>query len=278
MLWTPKKGKLLRETNLGSVGAVAPGTAVSTGGGASTKGTPAQLIASTLFDAYKVKIWAWGYGASGVSSACALDILIGSATEEVIIPNLLAGFCGSMGGGAGKGKHWEFPLYIPAGSRLAVQAAGERVSTSLQVGIELYGGDGYPPWRVGGKVTTYGMGTVPDGTPIAPGVSGAEGAWTQVVASSSEDHFAFVPSFQLTATISSGARALSVDIGAGAAAESEIGGPYQYDTDTTEIMGGHYSGEPAFQDVPAGTRLAMRASSSSTNTGMTFNGVIHAMS
>lgn len=278
MLWTPQKGKLLRESNLGSVGASPAGTAVTTGGSASTKGTPAQLIASTSFDAYWVKIWAWGYGASGVSSACAVDILGGAATEEVIIPNLLAGFCGGLASAGGKGKCWELPLYIPAGTRLAAQAAGERTSTAVQIGIQLFGGAGPPPWRVASKVTTYGMGTVPDGTAIVPGASGVEGSWTQITGGTSEDHFGCFPSFQLSTSTAAAARGLSVDIGIGAATESEIGGPYVYDTDSTEAMGGYYAGFPVFQDIPSGSRLTMRASSSGNNTGMTFNGVIHAMS
>lgn len=278
MLWVPKKGKLLRESNLGSVGTSTPGTAVTTGGAASTKGTPATLVTSTSFDAYWVRLWAWGYSASATTSACVFDLLGGAATEEVLIANLLAGFCGGMAASTGKGKCWDFPLYIPAGTKLSAQAAGERISTSLQIGIQLFGGDGVPPWRVGGKVTTYGMGTVPDGTAIVPGVSGAEGSWTQITASTTEDHFAFVPSFQLTNTTSASARAYSVDIGVGAVTESEIGGPYLYDADITEAMGGYYAGFPAFADVPSGSRLTMRASSSNNNTSMTFNGVIHALS
>lgn len=50
MLWVPKKGKLLRESNLGSVGVVAMGTAVTTHATvASTKGTPATGTTATRY-------------------------------------------------------------------------------------------------------------------------------------------------------------------------------------------------------------------------------------
>lgn len=281
MLWTPKKGKLLRASNLGSVGATATvGTTVTTGASASVKGTAVELLnaASVPFDAYWVRIFAWNYFTSGVTSACAVDILGGAATEEVLIPNLLAGFCGGLAGSGKGGKCWDFPLYIPQGTRLAAQAAGERVSSAIQIGIQLYGGDGSPPWRVAGKVTTYGIGTVPDGTAITPGATGAEGAWTQITAATSEAHYGVVPSFQMTATTSAAGRAFSVDIGEDAATEVEIGGPYIYDCDATEGMGGYYAGFPVMQDIPSGTRLVMRASNSAANTGMTFNGALHCLS
>jgi hypothetical protein len=219
MLWVPQKRKLLRESNLGSVGVVAMGTAVTTHATvASTKGTPVSSSASTSFDAYWVRISARGYASSGVSSACAVDILAGAATEEVIIPNLLAGFCGSLAGRRRQGQNVGLPALHPSRHEAVCAGCGRARQHSLQIGIQLFGGDGSPPWRPAGKVTTYGMGTAPDGTAITPGVSNAEGSWTQITASTSEDHFGFVPSFQMTATTSA-VRALSLDIGAGAATE-----------------------------------------------------------
>ena len=277
MLWIPQKGRLLVQHNLGSVGDVTPGTTVTTGGTTSTKGTPAELIAATAFDAYWVVVTASGYSGSAAASDGAMDLLIGSATEEVLIPDMLFGQAPDLNSVPTAPRMWQFPLYIPAGSRLAVRAAGRRVSTNFQVGIVLYGGDGIPPFRVGRKVTTYGMGTVPAGTTITPGASGAEGSWTEIVASTTEDHFAFFPSFQVGNDTSMLLRCLSVDIGVGAATEQEIGGGYMYATGTTETMTGPFGHEwPIFADVPSGTRLVMRASCNGTLDS--YNGVIHAVS
>src|SRR5262245_10721750 len=113
MLWVPKKGILRVESNVGSAGTLEPGTVVTTSGSANTKGTPAELSASTAFDAYWVKIQAWGYAAGGVASQGSMDILVGAATEEVLIADLLMGYCGGGGTSAGNGpKMWDFPLYI----------------------------------------------------------------------------------------------------------------------------------------------------------------------
>ena len=277
MLWTPQKGIVRVQHNTGTVGTLTPGTSVTTGAAASTKGTAVELIASTSFDAFWVTIMAAIYGAAGSASEGSMDILTGAATEDILIPNLLMGYCGGMDG-AGKGpKRWDFPLYIPAGTRLAAQAAGALTSTAMQVWIFLYGGNGIPPFRVGTRVTTYGMGTVPNGTAITPGISGAEGSWTEIVASTTYDHFALVPSFQPSADSTINIRAYALDLGVGAATEEEIMRSYWYSADNGERMEGPLNSMPCFQDIPAASRLVMRVSNSGANDGG-YNGVIHGVS
>lgn len=265
------------QSNEAATGAATPGTSVTTGGSSNTKGTPAELISSTSFDSYWMKVIALNYGSDTATSEGSMDILIGAATEEVLIPDLLMGFCGYYGSASSKGpKIWDFPLYTPAGSRLAVQAAGARTATAFQVLIYLYGGNGYPPFRIGSKVTTYGIGTVPNGTTVTPGASGAEGTWTQITASTSADHFAFVPSYQVTNDTTTNNRTLQVDIGIGSATEEQIGS-WTYATASTESMEGPMNTMPAFQDVPASTRLVGRCSNSGTNDAG-YNMCIHCVS
>ncbi|HTJ17848.1 MAG TPA: hypothetical protein VL494_13805 [Steroidobacteraceae bacterium] len=278
MLWVPQKGVLRCDHNTGTVGATTVGTAVTTGASASTKGTPAQLIASTAFDAYWIRVCASAYASSGAASDGSLDIMVGAATEEIIIPDLLMGYCGdpvtSIGGMA---KTWDFPLYIPAGTRISAQAAGVRTATAMRVAIFLYGGDGYPPFRVGSKVVTYGMGTVPNATAVTPGASGAEGSWTQITASTSESHFAIVPSLQQNNNTNMVARALAMDIGVGAATEEEILQSSWWGIGSTETVAGPMNGMPCFQDIPAATRLTARMSCSGTTSG-TYEVALHAVS
>jgi hypothetical protein len=279
MLWVPQKGIWRMETNVGTVGANPYGTSVTTGGAAATKGTVVQLIASTAFDAYWITVLATGYGLAATDSQGALDILIGAATEEVLIPNLLMGFCSPTNSATGVGpKRWDFPLYIPAGSRIAAQAAGQRVSTAMRVSVFLYGGDALPPFRVGRKVTTYGMGTVPFGTTIVPGASAAEGAWTQITASTSEDHFCFVPSFQAGTDTTLTRLMFSYDIGIGAATETEMVQGYLFTTTDNEMMRGPENPMPGFFDAPSGSRIVARVSNSGVNDAGNYNTVIHAVS
>lgn len=277
MLWVPQKGIIRVDHNTGSAGAANPGTAVTTGASSSTKGTPAELITSTAFDSYWMTVIASNFGLSATASEAALDILVGAATEDVLIANLLYGYAGGNAGSTSGPRRWDFPLYIPAGTRIAAQAASARVSSNVRVLIYLYGGHSIPPFRVGTRVTTYGMGTVPNGTTITPGASNAEGSWTQITASTSEDHFCLSHSFQPSADTTINNLTQAVDIGVGSATEEEVAGQYWYRTDSAEHIEGPWNTMPAFVDVPAGSRLVMRASNSGVNDGG-YNGVIHAVS
>lgn len=268
MLATPKRDYLV-QSNVGSVGTLTPGTSITTGAAAGTKGTAVQLIASTNFDAYWVRVVATGLGASAVASEACLDILIGAATESILIPDLLAGMSSTPG------KFWDFPLYVPAGSRLAAQAASTRTSFAFNVEIYLLGG-GLPLTPYGTKVTTYGA-TAPNGVAITPGFSAAEGAWTQIVASTSEDHIAVVPSMQIASGNISAAN-WSLDVGVGAATEEEIGGPYLWDTTSTELMYGPHVTPPVFKRVPASSRLSVRVSKSAASAGGNPECALHCVS
>lgn len=279
MLWVPPTGDIRWESNTGSGGSATPGTACTTGGAATTKGTPVQLIAATAFDAYWVTIIASNYCNIGTASQGSLDIGIGASTESILIPDLLMGYCGGNATGQyGGPKQWDFPLYIPAGSRLTGSVAGARTATACNVAIFLYGGNGSPGFPVGTKVTTYGAGTVPRGTAITPGVSGAEGGWTQITASTTEDHFTFIPSFQLATDTTVNPGNCMVDMGFGAATEEEMIGQYIFNSTQTESMSGPNPTFPCFKRVPSGSRLTMRASNSLAINDGGYDGVIHAVS
>lgn len=275
MLWVPHKGVPQVQHNTGAVGTVNIGTAVTTGASSNTKGTPAELITSTNFDAYWVRIMCCAYGLSATASDGCLDILAGASTEEVIIPNLLMGYSPDPTLAQGF-KTWDFPLYIPAGTRIAAQAAGLRTATAFRVAIFLYGGDGCPAFPVGQKVTTYGIGTVPNGTSVTPGASGAEGSWTQIVASTSEDHFAIVPSFQAINNSGMLSRMIAMDIGVGAATEEEIAQSIWWAANGLEYIVGPANSMPCFQSIPAGSRLSTRLSNN--NTTPSYDVALHCVS
>lgn len=258
MLWTPTKGTTLIEQASASV---------TTGASSSTKGTAAQIIASTARDTHLLVVTVYGYALAATASQMAFDILTGAATEYVLIPNLLGGHAGV--------KTWFFPIYIPAGTRIAAQAAGARTSTACTVRVQCINFPGGPPFQVGSRVTTYGMGTVPAGTAITPGASGAEGSYAQITASTSERHFAVVPSFQVTGDTTTNLRYISLDVGVGSATEEIALEDWVCFTTANEEMG--LVAWPIWKEIPASTRLAMRASNSGTNDGA-YNGALHCVS
>lgn len=287
MLWVPQKGAILRQNNYGNVGALTVGTSVTTGATSAVKTSPmTELIASTEFDAYAILITATGYGSPATLSRGCLDIGIGAATEEVLIPNLLMGQCGSIASAdPGGWKSWWFPLYIPAGTRIAAANAGIRTATAMRVGVEIYGGSGYPPWRVGTRVVTYGIGTVPAGTTTTPGASAAEGSWTEVTASTTESCFCIVPSAQAgSADTTLTASGVYMDIGVGAATEEIIAGggrehSFIFGLTGAEIIAGPINPFPLFADIPSGQRLTTRLSrSSAADTTAAWETALHCVS
>lgn len=281
-LWVPHKGVLQWQHNAGTVGDTTPGTTVTTGTPAATKGAYASLL-TTTFDVYWIIIYAFAYGTTATDSQGMMDIATGAATEEVIIPNLMMGFCSLFSSTAPGPKQWSFPLYIPNSTVISARGAGQRLTTNFTVAIYCYGGDAMPPFRVGREVTTYGVGTVPFGTTIVPGASAAEGAWTAITTSTSEDHFAFVPSFQPGTDTTLNVLAYFVDIGTCATADAattatEIGQSWMYRVGSDERMDGAYPNMPAFYDIPSGRQLTMRVSNAGANDVGNYNGVIHACS
>lgn len=267
MLAVFSKGRVLREHNLGTVGDITLGATVTTGGTAATKGTAVELIASTSFDVYMVRLQVSNYGLSATISDAMLDIMVGGATEEVIIPNILVG--GSRGGNiaapipSGLGRSYSFPVYIPAGTRISAKAAGARTSTAMNVGIMLEGGHGIPPYPVASVVTSYPAApSVPRGQAITPGTSAAEGAWTEVVASTTSAHFAVMPSFQSEQDTTMTEKQYALDIGLGAATEEMMAEGYQFGSGTGELFDGPWPDFPAYFDIPSGSRLTARVSCS----------------
>lgn len=277
MLWIPQKGPLLTQSNIAATASATLGTSATTGAASATKGTIVELISSTSFDTYLMQITAADYGTSATASPGCLDIMVGGSGSEIsLIDNLLMGASGGIGIQIRGPKHWIFPLYVPAGTRIAARVAGLRLSTAMKVAIYLWGGVGYPPFKVGTRVDTYGIGTVPNGTTITEGSTGAEGAWAQITASTSRDHFCIVPSYQYNDSTLLDAF-IQVDVGIGAAAsEQQIGHSFNYSIGTIDCMDGPYPLLPIFKDIPSGTRLAMRASSNTTTN--TANGALHGVS
>jgi len=273
----PQKGQIRVQHNTGAVGTLTPGTQVTTGAASGTKGSYAQMIASTSFDAYWLTIIASSYNLTAVDSQLCIDIAIGSATQHIIIADLLGGACGTANVTQKGPKQWDFPLYIPAGSELSARGAGARTSTTFRVACYLYGGTGYPNYRCGSKVVTYGVSSPPNGTTVGAGASGAAAVFTQITASTTEDHFALVPSIQVGADTVWVQGNLTVGFGIGAATEAIIGEGYWYWKDTGESMSGPHPSMPTFQDIPSGSRLTMSVANSGANDA-SYNAAIHALS
>lgn len=271
-LCIPHTNDLKVITNSGIVGSTTPGTGLPSSATTLNYGTVTQLIsaANNTQDSWGIEVTILETGASATSSEASVDILIGGATDDVLISSLL---CANVY--AGTSRSYFFPIHIPAGVRIAARLASVRTSITAQIIVSLYGG-GAPPFRIGRKVTTYGTKiNNARGVAITPAASGATASATQVTASTSEDHFAFNVGFQIVTTTVA-LRNYAIGIGVGASTEERMGQTWWHLADTGE-KATTFPTMCHWADVPAGTRLALLVSNSGTN-GTAYDGHVYAIS
>lgn len=271
MLALPQMGDVRIVDNVGIVGDSTPGTTVTASGTANTYGSVTEILAagSNVQDSWGITITAGETGASATTSEMSLDILIGGATDEVLISSLLVGW--AFGGPV---RSYFFPLYIPAGVRLAAQVSSPTASNGCQVHVHLHGG-GPPPFYVGEKVTTYGSkNNNSRGQTVSPTASGGAASTTELSAASSQDHHYFLPGFEPYNDTTLQDRNYAIGIGVGASTVERIG-TWEFSFDAGEKGNGPFPSLGVFRHVPAGTRLTMLASNSGTNDA-TYGGLIYA--
>lgn len=274
MLWTPQKGRTKIITNSGIVGTDTPGTGLPSNATTLLDGAVTEIIsaANNIQDSWGISIWISDTRLSATAAQACCDILIGGATDDVLIAALI---CGYAGNGFGVAEYF-FPLHIPQGKRIAGRFASVRTSITAQILVRLYGGSP-PPWKVGRKVTTYGTQiNNARGQAIVPAASGAAASVTELTASTGEDNFAFLPGFQPATDTTTATGAINIGIGVGASVEDRIG-TWWYFTTVNESSGGPNPAFPVFQDIPAGSRLTMLASNSIVNDAA-YDGLIYACS
>lgn len=264
MLFLPFSPDVNVITNGGIVGTSNPGTAVPDGASVNTYGTVTELIsaANNTQDSWLIEVMVVNtLNPSALVGEMALDILIGGATDDVLISSLLVG--GAFYGGP---RTYRFPVHIPAGVRIAARlSAGAAQTTEPRVIVNLYGGCP-APFRVGGRVITFGTKVNNSrGVAVTPTASGGAASVTQIVSSSSDDVFYLLPGFQVStdSTIST-ATFVNVGIGVGAATEERIGS-WWFSKNASESQSGPWPHEGAWRHVPAGSRLTILASNGGAN-------------
>lgn len=266
----PRVGSQVNIHNSGIVGNTFP---TVTSGAANTYGTVTELISAgnNTQRSWGITVVASETGSSAVSSGCCVDILVGGATDDVLISSLLLGW--SYGGPT---RSYFFPVEIPAGVRIAAQVANEAAAKTIGLAIWLHGG-AQAPWPTGRKVTTYGTKNNPArGQSITPAQSGAAASTTELAAATSEDHFYFLPGFEPYNDTTIQNRNHSIGIGIGSTPTQRIG-TWEFGFDSGEKSSGPMPSMGVWTPVAAGTRLAMLASNSGTN-DTSYGGLIYAVS
>jgi hypothetical protein len=244
---------------------------LTSGGTAGTKGSYTQLIASTAADAYCLWLWARGVSASAGDGRCLIDIAVGpSGSERIVLPDLNFGAAPAT---ASMERQMGIPIYVPKGSRIAARCQRDTASGTVTIGWML---DEQPVWpgTVGQIGTSYGVNaTNTRGVVITTG-SGAFGTWQQVVASTTSPHGWWWPGIDVGGDTTQSAVACIVQLGVGASGSEQVIGTWHFRATAAEELGGPHRPLPVYHPLPAGVRLAVRASNGSNSLGV----VVHALS
>jgi hypothetical protein len=183
--WAYCSHNLPSTPSLTSVGTqVTPGTS-------NADGTAVTALSALAHDVEYLKIWIAGDGsASGLNTDILLNVLVdpaGGTSWSPLIPWLIAGTLSdstaslsTTPGGAG---HYDFPLWIPAGASIGLQARGAGATTiGLKVVLLAYGGNANPAsWWCGQRVKDIGIVSASStGTAHLAGASGSYSSWTDL--------------------------------------------------------------------------------------------------
>lgn len=244
---------------IGSVPASTAGTTITSGGSTTTKGTYVELIAATVRDANWILIHLTNNSSTGSSHN--IDIAIGSATEQVIIPDLQC-IAKARSGVA----PYLFPIFIPAGSRITARLAAPS-SNTIEIAITLFSGTNISTGGQPSAAVCYGATGASIGTNVDPGGSAnTDSAWTQITASTTRAHNWLVIGGNLGDGNLAATTKWLIDIGIGSATESEIVGDLLAGSGSANHVAANFPMcFPYF--VPAASRLSVRLRSNVTTDG-----------
>lgn len=261
-----------RSETAGTVSATSISTAI-TAGSANTKGSYAQLIASTGFDAKAILLQV-GETTFGTTSDFYVDLAVGAAaSEQIIIPDWFHGRIGNFSDTV------FLPISIPAGSRLAARNQSNTASATVNINVVLLA-QGFLPSQPLSQMTTYGLAATTRGTAVDGGASAnTKGAWAEVTSSTTSPIRMLYMNFSGGRITRSGTSNFLFDIGIGAGgSETVLIADLQTRADSNTDFPVPFMMGPIPVNIPAGTRVALRTQCSVNTAGeRAFDVVMHGL-
>jgi hypothetical protein len=182
MLYVPGHSWNFTLSNVSGTRPASAWGATITPGTGGTKGSWAQIFtgAQVSTELFGILININNNSTAATTRNALVDIGIdpaGGTSYSVVIPDLIGGHAAPMTIG---GIYYYFPLYIPAGSSVAVRAVGT-VATTFNVALTVFGKPRRPDGVLAGtKVSAFGATLASaTGTTVTAGTT-AEGAWAQL--------------------------------------------------------------------------------------------------
>jgi len=236
------------------------GTTIVTGTSGALAASYTQLIASTSFDTYFLRLQ---INYSTTQYPASVRIGIGPAGSEIVlIPDLL---CCAPATTVGQGIQYCFPIFIPAGSRISANGRTQATSSSApRVAMQIYGKPSRPEQvAYGTYIDAVGLDvSLYLGTPFVPGET-SEGNWYALTSATTRPYWWINAAYAKT-TNASWAATACIDIDVGNTTKvfrDSIIKPLYWPTKTIE-----YINDCSISRVwiPTGTALSIRGQS---NTG-----------
>lgn len=233
------------------------GVTVTSSSSANTKGSYTEILASSVTarkaDGFMLTMFRNSGGAKGGFDILT-DIAIGGAgSEQVIVSNLLG--CRYENGSEVSSIF--FPISIPGSTRVSCRTAAASGSTPETVSIQLLHGGFKLPQALSGA---EGLGTSAGdsgGTGITSG-NGSKSAYVEIIGSTTKRYYGLIIATSGQSSVPAEVRIL-IDVAVGAGAAEQIIIP-----DYGCRVSGSTPNPSCFfpVDIPAGTRLAVRAAGS----------------
>jgi len=246
---------LLGGTHAISGGQTDSGTTLTASATAHTKGSWAQLIASTSAECTALGINIGNVAVSNADTAMLVDIGVGAAGSEVVrVENIAVGGATLLARGSG-GLFFMLPLRIAAGSRIAARCQSVRTSGTgvIHCAPMAMGASHVVPTAVDvlGASTADSRGTA---------MSGASGTWVEITGSTARDYSAVLVIPSIIGTTITTARAVRYTIGIGAAGAEVAIGSTLADYTTLERVQTYGASPylPMSYRIPAGSRIAVQ--------------------
>lgn len=255
--------------NLSGSPSATPGTNF-TAGASSADGSAVSVLSALAFDCHYLIIGLGGIGGAVLDTACLADVLIdpaGGTSWSGLIDDLICGHSPTPAAGTIGIQCWyHFPLWIPAGASLGLQARqfSGSAQTNGRVIMFAYGPPSRPEqWSCGTKVESVGTDPANSrGTNITPGNSGAFGSWTNIGSVTAFSHMAIQFGMNGTDDI---AQAIHYHFEIGYSSARLPGSPtFHTSVGTSETQTFCAPPMPIWCDIAAGTQLQARGKASGT--------------
>lgn len=254
------------------------GTTVTSSASANTYGTWTQIHAGFTHATTLVDINITNLGANATNKNCYIDIGVGASSGAVC---LLIEKLGGCGAGPGLGINYLVPIRIPPDT--PVWARHQNVATSQAAGVQItaHGGN-QNIWTMPTITSVAALGATTAstvGTTVVVGASGAEGSWTQIVASTTTDYAGAFISFFNNGTAHTAGVVYSFDLAMGASGQEQtIGENLTRSSPISSAEQFITICHPTLLGIPSGARLSVRGSCTGavvTTTSVIINAFTH---